>query len=168
MTSDNSHSIPEDEVNKMLAEQHEKHVRYTEDRLRQQAIEHDLKDISKSVKHIDTKVCSHIDETVENNKKIMAAIENVGNERRQCEDNIKDKIEKKVQERNELIEKLNNHVNNNFVTTKSLNKMAALVVLTVGITVSVITYIGQSKALDSDQIKTMIEAVVKEMKKEGG
>ena len=165
--SDNNHSIPEDEVNKMLADQHEKHVRYTEDKLRQQAIEHNLEDISKSVKHIDSKVCSYIGETEENNKKIMLAIENVGTERRQCEDDIKEKIEKKVSERNELIEKLNNHVNNNFVTTKSLNKMAAIIIVTVGFTVSAITYIGQSKHLDSDQIKVMIQTVVKEMKKGG-
>lgn len=165
--NDKNHSIPEDEVNKMLAEQHEKHVRYTEDKLRQQAIEHNLEDISKSVKHIDSKVCSYISETESNNKKVMEAIENVGAERRECENNIKEKIDKKVKERNDLIEKLNNHVNDNFVTNKSLNKMAAIIIVTVGITVSVITYIGQSKSLNADQIKAMIKHVVEEVKKDG-
>lgn len=159
--------IPESEVNKILGQQHEKHIQHLEDKLRQQSIDNELKLIGRSVKHIDTKVCSHIDKTAENNKKIMLAIENVGAERRQCEDDIKEKIEQKVKERNQLIEKLNNHVNDNFVTTKGLNKMAALVILTVGFTVSIITYIGQSKSLDSNQIKTMIQTVVKEMKKGG-
>lgn len=157
----------EEEFNNAITDLNKKHEEEKEKELRFVRMDHKLDNIATNVKHTDNKVSSHIDKEEINNKKVVAAIENVGKERRVCEDNINKKIETKVKERNELIEKLNNHVNDNFVTTKSLNKYAVLIVLTVGITVSVITYIGQSKSLGSDQIKDMIKTVVKEMKKGG-
>lgn len=165
MTSDNSHSFSEDEVNKMLAQQHEKHIKHLEDKLQQQSIEHDLKDIGKSVKHIDEKVCSYIAKTEENNNDLLIAIENVGSERRQCEKDIQEKIDKKVKERDTLITNLNNHVKDNYVTNKSLNKMVAIIVTTVIFTFSVSTYLGQSQSMKPEQIKSMIKVVIEEMKK---
>lgn len=157
----------EEEFNTAIDDLKKEHEEEIKKELRFVKMDNKLDILVTSVKHADTKICTHMDNQKENNKKFMTAIENMGTERRECERDVYIRIDKKVKERNDLIEKLNKHVTDNFVTTKSLNKYFAIVVLTVGFTVSIITYIGQSKSLNADQIKLMIKEVVKEVKKEG-
>jgi len=148
--------IPESEVNKMLGQQAEKHLRELDEKLRTRDIEHSLSDIKKSQIHMDAKVCAHMKKEDEREAKFMKAIEDSGAERRHCETTVHKRIDE--------IEEFNHET---FVKKSALRNYAIIIITAVTLTTSFITWIGvinTNKANDVS-VDKIAEAIIKKIGK---
>lgn len=146
------HTYPEDEVNRMLGEQADKHRKEME----AQATNHRLDNIDLSVKAINDKVCELMSEEKEEKTQILEAIERAGKERRECEV----KLTSKIDDANEY-----NH--KTFVKKTDLRMYTIIIIFAVTFTTGFITWLGtQSNNNRSDISADKVAETILEKLKE--
>jgi len=143
-------TFSETEVNKMLGEQAEKH----DAEIRDQAVNHQLENIDTNVNSVKEKVCKHVDDAKQEKEKILKAIENVGAERRHCEDRVNTKIDD-----------MHEYNHNTFVKKTDLRIWALLIVGAVSVTTTVIGYYGPQKEFDVGTVNQIAKTIIKELGK---
>lgn len=153
--------IPESEVNKMLGEQAEKYNQHLTEQLQNRDRDHKLDNIISSVSHVDKKICEHIEDEKKEKVAIMDALEKVGNERRQCETEINDRIDAIVEDNHAANEQ--NHAT--FVKKSALRNYAIIIITAVTLTTSFITFIGvqNTNVINDDAIAKIAKTVVIEL-----
>lgn len=151
MGDNDEHMISESEVNKMLGEQAEKYNQHLTEQLQNRDRDHKLDKISSSVSHIDKKICEHIITEKEEKTAIMDALEKVGNERRQCETEVNERIDSMVED---------NH--KTFVKKSALRNYAVVIITAVTLTTSFITWVGvkNTNVINDDAIAKIAKTVV--------
>ena len=145
------HTYSEDEVNRMLGEQAEKH----HDAMESQATNHRLDNIDLSVKDINDKVCELMSEEKEEKQQVLEAIKKSGEERRECET----KINGQMAENNEY-----NH--RTFVKKADLRIYAIIIIFTITGMTGFITWLGTQSTNNQSNISAdkMVEKIIKKMR----
>lgn len=149
---DKALSFSEDEVNKMLGEQAEKH----EGQMRDQEFNHRLEHVDTTINSVKDLICTHMGEGKKEKEKLLIAIESVGAERRQCEDRV-----------NEKIEGMNEYNHNTFVKKTDLRIYSFLIVFAVTGTTGFITWLGlqSSAGVTSVSADKIAKTIIKELGK---
>lgn len=147
-----THTYPEDEVNRMLGEQAEKHRKEME----AQVINHRLENIDSVVKSVNDKVCELMEDEKEEKKQILKAIEDAGEERRECERNLTGQIND------------NNEYNHKtFVKKTDLKLYTLIIIAAVTFTSGFFTWLGtqSNNAISNISADKIAETVIKRLSK---
>lgn len=139
-----------EEVAVLLAKQSEQH----QAELREQAMDYRLEHIDHTLSSVNEKVCKHVDDAKKEKEKILIAIENVGAERRHCEERV-----------NGEIKDMHEYNHKTFVKKTDLRVYAVLIVFAVTSTVSVITWYGPQKSVSAEAVNQIAKSIIKELGK---
>ena len=146
-----SHTYSEDEVNRMLGEQADKH----RDAMESQATNHKLEKIDFAVKSIEEKVCRIMSDEKEEKDQILQAISKSGDERRECEQKV-----------NSRIDDVNEYNHKTFVKKADLRMYAIIIIFAVTGTTGFITWLGTQSTNNQSNISAdkMAEKIIKKMR----
>ena len=149
---DKAVTFSEDEVNKMLGEQSEKH----EGQMRDQAFNHRLEHVDSTVSSVKELICTHMEEGKEEKKNILIAIENVGAERRHCEERV-----------NGEIKDMHEYNHKTFVKKTDLRVYSLLIVAAVTGTTGFITWLGLQSSANETSVSAdkIAKTIIKELGK---